>query len=46
MVINGLGYVTLYYNKNYDTLIEDMLEKRENRSGIFKNIIKNIWKKI
>ncbi len=45
-MITGLGYSTLYYNENYEAIIKEIVEKRNNRSQRLKNLIKNFWMKI
>lgn len=38
---NGFGYVNLYYNDNYEIIIEEVTEKRKKHYKKLKNLIKN-----
>ena len=45
-MISGLGYSMLYYNDNYELLINDIIVKKNNKYCKYKNLIKNIFKNI
>jgi hypothetical protein len=45
MITTGLGYKTLYYNENYETIINELINKKTERSQIFNNLINKLWSK-